>query len=174
MLCGDARAMQMAVRDRCSDKYYVCKVEHVRSASFIHQGDTDGNGRLSCSEIAALMEKAKRDYPQLAEHTRYFDCEDASSSHMTTEGNWLPNWLVPYLIAGPFAPRVSNHSYACYPATTRSSRSTCVTWSARTPPAANQTKGSWLPCWLQAYCIDTCSCTLASVTKLLSHGCVFQ
>ena len=74
----------------------------MRSASFIHQGDTDGNGRLSCSEIAALMEKAKRDYPQLAEHTRYFDCEDASSSHMTTEGNWLPNWLVRYLIFRPF------------------------------------------------------------------------
>ena len=60
----------------------------------VRQGDTDGNGRLSCSEIAALMEKAKRDYPQLAEHTRYFDCEDASSGNMTADGNWLPKWLV--------------------------------------------------------------------------------
>ena len=167
MLCGDARAMRMAVRDCCCDEYSVCEVEDVRSASFTRQGDTDGNGRLSCSEIAALMEKAKRDYPQLAEHTRYFDCEDASSSHMTTEGNWLPNWLVRSLIAGPFPPRVPNHSCACYHATTRSSRSTRVTWSARTPPAANQTKGSWLPCWLQAYGTYTCSCTLASVTAPL-------
>ena len=56
------------------------------------QGDTDGNGRLSCSEIAVLMSKAQDSYPQLKEHSLYFDCHDAATSGAQAEG-WLPAWL---------------------------------------------------------------------------------
>lgn len=56
----------------------------------MRQGDTDNNGRLSCSEIAVLMEKAQKTYPQLLEHSMYFDCEQTSKD-MSAE--WLPSWL---------------------------------------------------------------------------------
>jgi len=55
------------------------------------QGDTDGNGKLSCSEIAALMSKAQKNYPQLKEHSLYFDCQEASGG--ISDESWLPYWL---------------------------------------------------------------------------------
>ncbi len=56
------------------------------------KGDTDGNGRLSCSEIAVLMSKAQDSYPQLKEHSLYFDCHEASTSGARPDA-WLPSWL---------------------------------------------------------------------------------
>ena len=56
------------------------------------QGDTDGNGRLSCSEIAVLMAKAQDSYPQLKEHSLYFDCHEASTGAARPDA-WLPTWL---------------------------------------------------------------------------------
>ncbi|KAK9838284.1 hypothetical protein WJX81_002324 [Elliptochloris bilobata] len=83
-------------------------LEH--AAELFVQGDTDGNGRLSCSEIAVLMDKAQSEYPQLKEHSLYFDCKEAADGNVRTDA-WLPAWLQGGAAKGA-APPTAGHKQA--------------------------------------------------------------